>query len=156
MKTAIVYASTHHGNTKKLVDAIAARHAITLVDAVTQKSADLNGYDLIGFASGVAFGKYYPQVLAFMQDNVPEGKQVFFMHTAGDPREAHNAAAKAITDARHCECLGTYFCKGFDTFGPFKLIGGIAKGHPTQEEIDAALAFYADIGERAGKEHAKA
>lgn len=142
MNTAIVYASTHHGNTKKLAEAIAAKCGATLVDAVAQKRADLKDYDLIGFASGVAFGKYYPQLLDFMRENLPEGKKVFFMHTAGDPREGHSAAAKAIADARGCECLGTYFCKGFDTFGPFKLLGGIAKGHPTDEEIAGAVAFY--------------
>ena len=146
MKTAIVYASTHHGNTKKLLDAIAARNEVTLVDAVAQKTFDLNGYDRIGIASGVAFGKYYPQMLSFLEANLPENRQVFFIHTAGDPREGHNAAAKAISDARHCVCLGTYFCKGFDTFGPFKLVGGICKGHPTADEIDGAVRFYAELG----------
>ncbi len=34
MKTAIVYASTHHGNTKKLLDAIAAAYEVDLIDAV--------------------------------------------------------------------------------------------------------------------------
>lgn len=145
MKTAIIYVSTHHGNTKKLVDAIAAKNAVALVDAVTQKKYDLSGYERIGIASGVAFGKYYPQMLSFLEANLPEGKQVFFIHTAGDPREGHNAAAKAIADARHCKCLGTYFCKGFDTFGPFKLVGGLCKGHPTAEEIDGAVAFYAGL-----------
>ena len=38
--------------------------------------------------------------------------------------------------------LGTYGCKGYDTFGPFKLIGGVAKGHPTQEEVEKAVDFY--------------
>ena len=34
MKTAIVYASVHHGNTKKLVEAIAAQaEGVTLIDA---------------------------------------------------------------------------------------------------------------------------
>lgn len=146
MKTAIAYVSTHHGNTKKLLDAIAAKHGdVTLIDAVTQKTADLSVYDRVGFASGVAYGKYYPQLLQFIEANAPEGKPVFFIHTAGDPREGHNAAAKAVTDARRCPCLGTYFCKGFDTFGPFKLIGGIAKGHPTAKETDAAVKFYENL-----------
>ena len=37
--------------------------------------------------------------------------------------------------------------RGFDTFGPFKLIGGIAKGHPTQSEIDGAVEFYGSLAE---------
>ena len=38
--------------------------------------------------------------------------------------------------------LGEYGCLGFDTFGPFKLIGGLKKGHPTAEEIRGAVDFY--------------
>ena len=34
MKTAIVYYSQHHGNTKKLLDAIAEKHDVTLIDVV--------------------------------------------------------------------------------------------------------------------------
>ena len=139
MKTAIICVSTHHGNTRKLADAIAAQYEVTLIDAVHEKTADLAGYDLIGVASGVAFGKYYPQMLSFLEANAPEGKKVFFMHTAGDPREGHANAAKAIMQAHHCECVGIYCCKGFDTSGPFKLIGGIAMGHPTDVEIKSAV-----------------
>ena len=41
--------------------------------------------------------------------------------------------------------LGEYHCQGFDTFGPFKLVGGIAKGHPTSQEIEGAVAFYRNL-----------
>ena len=46
MKTAIVYASTHHGNTKKLLDAIAAAYEVDLIDAVKVPEKDLNRSDL--------------------------------------------------------------------------------------------------------------
>lgn len=54
MKTAIVFASTHHGNTKKLVDAIAGKYPVAVFDAESVPEADLTGYDRIGFASGIA------------------------------------------------------------------------------------------------------
>ena len=38
--------------------------------------------------------------------------------------------------------IGRFQCKGFDTYGPFKLIGGIAKGHPDQKDIREAVEFY--------------
>jgi len=44
--------------------------------------------------------------------------------------------------------MGSYGCRGYDTYGPFKLVGGIAKGHPTEEEIDGAVAFYNKISGR--------
>ena len=57
-RTAIVYASTHHGSTRKLVESIAEKYEITQIDAAKQQTADLSGYDLIGFASGIDFGKF--------------------------------------------------------------------------------------------------
>ena len=37
--------------------------------------------------------------------------------------------------------IGKFGCKGYDTFGPFKLVGGIAKGHPDEEDIKNAVEF---------------
>ena len=51
MRTAIVYASVHHGNTEKLVKRIAEECQMDLIDAVKQPDADLSSYDMIGFAS---------------------------------------------------------------------------------------------------------
>ncbi|ETP73679.1 flavodoxin [Lachnospiraceae bacterium JC7] len=145
MRTAIIYASTHHGNTKKLVDAIAKENQIDTIDIIHEKDEDLSRYECIGIASGIVFSKYYPQILEYLESKLPTGRKVFFLHTAGDPRENQNASAKKITDERKCEYLGTYFCKGFDTFGPFKIIGGINKKHPDQSDIDGAVKFFDGI-----------
>lgn len=48
-------------------------------------------------------------------------------------------------EANGVEVLGNYGCRGYDTYGPFKLVGGIAKGHPTEEEITGAVLFYGKI-----------
>ena len=78
MKAVIVYHSSHHGNTRKLVEAIARGRDVTLVDASAVKSADLSGYDLIGFASGIYFGKFHQSVVEFAKNNLPRDKKVFF------------------------------------------------------------------------------
>lgn len=57
MKTAIIYASVHHENTKKVVEAIAGENVVDLIDATKKKERDLSEYGLIGFASGVYYGK---------------------------------------------------------------------------------------------------
>jgi len=142
MKTAIVYYSKHHGNTKKLLDAIADIGDVDLIDAENSAQTNLESYDMIGFASGIYYSKYNKSVLEFAQKKSSAGKKIFFIHTAGEPRENQNAAIKTITDEKGCQCLGTYFCKGFDTYGPFKLVGGIAKGHPNSDEISDAVSFY--------------
>ena len=65
MKAAIIYASVHHENTKKVVEAIARENEADLIDATRVKEKDLSGYDLIGFASGVYYGKFHQTVLNF-------------------------------------------------------------------------------------------
>lgn len=142
MKTAIAYYSKHHGNTKKLLDAIAAKHEVTLIDVTEEKTYDLTGFDRIGFASGIYYSSVAKQLLEFASANLPSEKQVFFIGTCGAPRNGYYDAIKKITEEKKCFPLGEYTCLGFDTFGPFKLVGGIAKGHPTEGEIEDAVRFY--------------
>ena len=142
MKTVIAYISNHHGNTKKIVEKIAQENNIKLVDILKEKTFDFSEYENIGFASGIAFGKYYPQIIDFIEKELPTGKNVFFIHTAGSPNEKQADSVKAIAEKKGCKVLGCFCCKGFDTFGPFKFIGGINKSHPTEDEIIQAAEFY--------------
>lgn len=144
MKTAIIYYSKHHGNTRKLLDAIKENSSdeITLIDVTAIKSPDLNDYDRIGFASGIYYSKFEKRVLTFAKEHLPQGKNVFFVYTYGAEKKGYtNAIREAIAD-KNANILGEYGCFGFNTFGPFKLIGGIAKNHPTTDEINGAVQFY--------------
>ena len=147
MKTILIYESTHHGNTKKLVDAVAKRYGIRTATVEEAAAMDLSAYDRIGIASGVAFGKFYEAAERFMDNSLPKGKDVFFLYTCGNDSGKYASSVSAKARARDCRVLGVYGCRGFDTFGPFKLIGGIAKGHPTQSEIDGAVEFYGSLVE---------
>ncbi len=142
MKTAVVYYSEHHGNTKKLLDAIAAKHDVTLIDVTKAPETDLSGYDRIGLASGIYYSSFAKQLLAYAEEHLPEGKDVFYIFTHGAPKGMFLNAVRKIAEAKHCRELGDYHCQGYDTFGPFKLVGGIAKGHPTEDEISGAVSFY--------------
>ena len=51
MKIAIIFASVHHGNTRKVVEQIAQNNDVDLIDATQEKEKDLSEYDRIGFAS---------------------------------------------------------------------------------------------------------
>ena len=77
MRTVIVYASVHHGNTEKLVKSIAEECQVELIDAVKQPDADLNSYDMIGFASGIYFSKFHQSILGFAEKNLPDDKKIF-------------------------------------------------------------------------------
>ena len=143
MKTEIIYFSRHHGNTKKLLEAIADLDPdAELIDVTAAAGKDLGQYDRIGLASGIYYSNFAKQLVRYASDNLPEGKPVFFIYTHGAPKGDFLKAIREVTQGKNCPELGEYRCQGFDTFGPFKLVGGIANGHPTREEISSAAAFY--------------
>ena len=139
MKKAIIYASVHHGNTEKLVKSIAEECQVDLIDAVKQPDADLSSYDMIGFASGIYFSKFHQSLLGFAEKNLPDDKKVFLICTYGG--SANYKSIEQILDKKRSKVIGKFGCKGYDTFGPFKLVGGIAKGHPDEEDIKNAVEF---------------
>lgn len=145
MKTAVVYYSKHHGNTKKVLDAIAKKYEITLFDVLEQPNVDLSGYDCIGFASGIYYSKFHKTLLKFAEEHMPEGKETFFVYTYGAKKEGYTKAITEAVKKYHAKIMGEFGCFGFNTFGPFKLIGGIAKGHPNQKDYDDAVKFYAEL-----------
>ena len=145
MKTAIVYYSTHHGNTKKLLDAIVDKNEVTLIDVTGNPQTDISEYDRIGFASGIYYASFAKEIKEYAEAHLPEGKDVFFIYTHGAPKGNFLKAMREIVAQKRCRELGEYRCLGFDTFGPFKLVGGIAKGHPTEEEIKGAVDFYGGL-----------
>ncbi|MDO5311703.1 MAG: flavodoxin domain-containing protein [Clostridia bacterium] len=145
MKTIIIYESTHHENTYKLVKAIADKHKTDIVSVEKAGNADLNEYDLIGFASGIAFGKFYKEITEFAKNNMPHGKSVFFIYTCGSDNGRYADGMKKIAADKGCKTLGVYACRGYDTYGPFKLVGGINKKCPTDAEIDGAVSFFGQL-----------
>jgi len=141
-KTIIIYASKHHGNTCKLVKAISDQYKITMIDAAKESVADLQEYDVIGFASGIDFGKFYEEIEAFAIENLPIKKKVFFLYTCAMVRKGFTDSIRNIVLEKEATVLGEYGCKGYNTYGPWKLIGGMNKSHPTQDEITAAVRFF--------------
>ena len=143
--TVIIYTSTHQGNTRKLVQALCDHYGIAQIDAAAHKEADLTRYDRIGFASGIDFGKFYDPVVAFLARNLPEKKQVFFLYTCARESSRFTQSIKEEARKKGAIVLGEYGCRGYNTYGPWKLIGGMNKNHPTSQEIDGAIRFLGSL-----------
>ncbi len=143
MKVAICYYSRHHGNTVRLLEAMAqGREDVELFDVAGQVDFDPARYDVIGFASGIYFGKFHQSVIDFARQHFPVGGKTFFVFTGGASSARHSDAIRAAIADRAPQVLGQFFCKGYDTFGPFKLVGGIAKGRPNSADLRSARDFF--------------
>ena len=114
------------------------------INARECKQADLSDYDLIGFASGIYGFNFDESVVEFAKNNLPSNKRVFLIHTYGVKADYTKQMRRIIAD-KSCRLLGVYGCRGFDTFGPLKLIGGIAKGHPDENDIRGAVEFFRKV-----------
>ena len=79
-------------------------------------------------------------VLDFASANLPKDKKVFLISTYGG--NAVLRSMKTILEEKHADLIGTFSCKGYDTFGPVKLVGGSGKGRPNAKDLAAAVDFY--------------
>ena len=147
MKTIIIYESKHHGNTKKVCDRVAAECQVELIEAWSV-GADFNweDYDLVGFASGIAYSKFYDSVNR-AAEQIPEGKGTFFIYTCAKNDKDFAAKIKKVVEERGARCLGTYGCRGYNTYGPLKLVGGMNKSNPSEDELKAAVEFVKKVEE---------
>lgn len=146
MKTLILYASIHHGNTEKIGKAMAETLNADIVKFNEINVDILQEYDLIGFGSGIFYGKLHKSLADFIE-SIPAlpDKKAFVFSTSGQGKEDYNNTIKDKLKEKGFKVLGSFACKGFDTFGPFKLIGGIAKGRPNENDIQKAKAFAKSI-----------
>ena len=93
-------------------------------------------------ASGIYYSKFQKNVLEFARNHTPSGKKVFLIYTCGVKKDGYTKAIREALAGTNANILGEFGCLGFDTFGPFKLVGGIAKNHPTASEIHSAVSVY--------------
>jgi flavodoxin len=142
MKTVIVYTSVHHQNTEKVAKVIAKELNAELIPVADAKPETLATCDLVGFASGIYFGKHHKTLLQFAETLPPmTQKRAFVFSTSGDGKAKHHAALKEKLENRGFSIVDEFSCKGWDTVGPLKLFGGINKGKPDEEDLAAARAF---------------
>lgn len=163
LRTVIVYRSKHHGNTKKLVDAIVTAHPeIDTIDVGAlgkNEYPDLSPYHVIIMASGIYYGNFDKDLLRVADHCLRDGDKVVGLMTYGGQAKFNGRDLDGVCRMKFANLLCMYGCPGFDTCGPFKLVGGMNKGRPNQEDIDGAVAFYdrlvEDYGEIIIEERAK-
>jgi flavodoxin len=142
MKKLIIYSSDHKGNTEKVAMAMAEALRADLVKVQGLDPGILDGYDMIGFGSGLYGGRPSPDLAGFIE-SLDDGrsKKAFAFFTCGFEGSKRNTVLKKMLEGKGFEVLGSFACRGFTDYGPFKLIGGISKGKPDDRDILDAKNF---------------
>ncbi|MGW6724853.1 flavodoxin [Nocardia sp. NPDC055029] len=68
----------------------------------------------------------------------------FVFRTGGFPEPPFRRYTRALTrgiEKKGFDVVDLFGCRGFDTWLPLRLVGGIRKGHPDATDIAAARAF---------------
>ncbi len=158
MKTVIAYESKDRQSVLKLVKAIEDKFDdVTLIDVTQSRSANLSEYDLIGFASETEDDSFYRDIASFAANWMPRDKKIFFLYTYSvSSKQNYCGELEGTAHFKNCEVVGKYGCSGNDGAGGFRLFGGKNKTHPNEEEINAAVKFFADISGQKPKEKSNA
>lgn len=140
MKTLIICKSVHHMNTEKVAKAMAEVLGAKLARPEDVSPDVLAEYDLIGFGSGIYYSKLHNTIRAFVDKLPTMSKDAFVFSTSGAVRD-QNGRLIAQLEKKGFKVKGSFACAGWDTWGPYKLIGGLQKGHPDEKDLDNARAF---------------
>jgi flavodoxin len=147
-QTMILYASVHHQNTKRVVSFLAPRIGASAVDLTVDDHADLSDYGTILVASGIYFGRFHARVLEFLNRAPLRGKRVLLLYTCGIRYRDYASSLRPLLEGKGAWYLGSVGCRGYDTYGWFGKIGGIAKGHPSEKDL---LSLQSAVEKRLGK-----
>lgn len=144
-KIAIVYASIHHKNTEKLLEGVARNLAVDLFDLTKDGSPALSDYDAVGYASGIYAGRMHKQIYRLLKEHPNLPKKAIALCTSGVGKGNFVKRFARFLEVNGFEVMGCFECKGFDTFGPLKWIGGVGKGRPDDQDILEAAKFVEEM-----------
>ncbi|MFQ6198725.1 flavodoxin family protein [Streptomyces sp. NPDC000405] len=153
MKAVIVCTSVSHGNTKRIADVMGEVLEARVVEPEQIDAAELAAYDLVGFGSGIYTQNIHPRLRRFAE-SLPEGRyrKAFVFTTSGLPEppfRPHTRSLARLLERKGFDVNDTFQCRGYDTWLPFKLVGGIRKGRPDAGDLEAARAFAEGLKVRA-------
>lgn len=145
MKTLIIYKSIHHGNTEKIAKVIAD---VLEAKLVKPEELDINMVaknDLVGFGSGIYYGKHHKDLLNVVNNlSSVKDKKAFIFSTSGTGEKSINRNHRFLKGklmAKGFTIVGEFSCRALDSFVLLKLIGGINKGKPDENDFRKAEDF---------------
>ncbi len=113
---------------------------------------ELQGYDLIGFGSGIYSYQHHTSLLE-LADELPQvsNEKAFIFSTTGAPavfgesalakgKEQHQNLREKLQSKGYM-VIDEFICAGFNTNKFLKYFGGINKGRPNEEDLKHAEEF---------------
>jgi flavodoxin len=146
--------SVHHGNTAKVAGAMAGVLGADIATPESAPSTSLAEYNLVGFGSGVYYGRMHGALLDWLRGlpAAPEpSAPAFIFSTSGLPFLAPlwHWPLRRLLARKGFRVVGAFACRGHDTWGPLWLTGGLNRAHPDERDLARAKKFAAEMGQHA-------
>ncbi len=140
----IVCVSEHHGNTHKVAGALADVLHAEVIEPEDVDVTELAHHDLVGFGSGIYFGTAHERLVRLIE-RLPHGagRSAFTFSTSGMflvPWMGMSNVRDRLRDKGY-NLLGDFNCRGFDTVGPLRFVGGVNRGRPDEADLTRARRF---------------
>jgi flavodoxin len=147
-KILIILFSSQNNNTVKIANVMAK-----ILDAEVKSPQqvdfnDLQKYDLIGFGSGIFDGKHHVSLLERVDRlSLFSNKKTFIFSTSGvsrnslPERDDPHTALREILITKGFNIVGEFNCVGFNNNSFLKIIGGMNKGRPNNDDLRQAEEF---------------
>ncbi|MER5641079.1 flavodoxin family protein [Kitasatospora sp. NPDC002227] len=144
MDTVIVCTSVSHGNTRRIADRMARVLGAEVLAPEQADPARIAEADLVGFGSGVFHGRLHPRLTGFAKALPQARGRAFVFATSGLPELPPAPFTRPLSKllaAKGFEVTGSFTCRAYDTWAPFRLVGGLHRHRPDDADLSAAGAF---------------
>lgn len=149
MKILIIVKSKHNDNTLKIAEAMSEIAPVTVTELSNAKKYKLNEYDIVGFGSGIYFGKHDKELFKFVDGLNDKKAYSFVFSTSGSKSfDKNNKKLIKLLESKNKVVLGSFGCLGFDKFFLFAVCGGINKGRPNIDDFEASQKFILEVIEK--------
>jgi flavodoxin len=141
MKTLIICVSIYQANTRKIAQTMAETLNAALLEPEEVEVDTLNNYDIIGFGSGIYWGRFYKRLRNFVKElpASPE-KKAFLFSTYGHGEPPYKSLEKLLQKKGYT-IVGKFSCLGYNTFFLSRFLGRLNKGRPNTEDYKRAREF---------------
>ena len=160
-KALVVVYSYHHHNTEKVARAMAEVLGAEVKAPKDVRPGELAGYDLVGFGSGIYSDAPHPDLIALAQASPAVWRTPAFVFcTMGAPMRGEagseyaakcQARLKGLLKGTGYRVLGEFHCVGWNTNSFLKLVGGMHRGRPNEQDLARAREFAAEMRRKAGQ-----
>jgi flavodoxin len=145
----LVVVSVHHANTLRVAAAMSSATGMPILPPGEEASRLIREGATPALGSGIFFGHHHEQLLRFAGGlPVFNDRIAYVFSTSGTglrPMKLigwhYHSRLVNLLASRGFTVSGQFGCRGFDTYGPWGRLGGIARGRPSEQELREAQLF---------------